>query len=95
MGVYCSKKATSKPLKTKVEGPRRRRWKQEYYLLIFEDKRIKDLFVCLGENLGGKREESSKKRLQIAQKSFFFFLKVWELGGFYIFLVTIQLLVCT
>ena len=95
MGVYCSKKATSKPLKTKVERPRRRRWKQEYYLLIFEDIRIKDLFVCLGENLGGKREESSKKRLQIAQKSFFFFLKVWELSGFYIFLVTIQLLVCT
>ena len=50
-----------------------------------KNEKSKVFFVCLGENLGGKKErEMLKKNAQNAQNSFVLVLRVWEV--LYIFL---------
>ena len=50
-------------LKTNVEGPRRRKWKQEHCLLIYGARENRSSFVCvLGEKCKEKREKATLKR---------------------------------
>ena len=62
----------SQNLKTKVDGPSRRKWKQEIYLLMcVEDERIKGC-LCMF-----RRKNGEKTAQKIAQITLFF----WNLGG--------------